>query len=104
MMAVWKMGPALAAGNVQILKPSEQTPLSLLRLVQLAQDVIPAGVLQVVTGDGVPAGERPLAHPEVRLLSLARRGAPREAVARQPGGTPERVPFELRGQAPRGVF
>src|SRR5437588_2529 len=43
MMAVWKMGPALAAGNVQILKPSEQTPLSLLRFVQLAQDVIPAG-------------------------------------------------------------
>ena len=43
MMAVWKMGPALAAGNVQILKPSEQTPLSLLRFVQLAQEVIPAG-------------------------------------------------------------
>ena len=43
MMAIWKMGPALAAGNVQILKPSEQTPLSLLRFVQLAQEVIPAG-------------------------------------------------------------
>ena len=41
MMAIWKMGPALAAGNVQILKPSEQTPLSLLRFVQLAQEVIP---------------------------------------------------------------
>src|SRR5207244_8965842 len=54
MMAIWKMGPALAAGNVQILKPSEQTPLSLLRFVQLAQEVIPAGVLSVVTGDGVP--------------------------------------------------
>ena len=46
MMAVWKLGPALAAGNVQVLKPSEQTPLSLLRFVELAQDVIPAGVLQ----------------------------------------------------------
>src|SRR5207244_9088464 len=57
MMAVWKMGPALAAGNVQILKPSEQTPLSLLRFVQLAEDVIPPGVLNVVTGDGVPTGE-----------------------------------------------
>src|ERR671931_2459180 len=52
MMAVWKMGPALAAGNVQILKPSEQTPLSLLRFMELARDVIPEGVLQVVTGDG----------------------------------------------------
>jgi len=48
MMAVWKMGPALAAGNVQILKPSEQTPLSLLRFGQLAQEVIPPGVLQVM--------------------------------------------------------
>ena len=48
MMAVWKMGPALAAGNVQILKPAEQTPLSLLRFVELAKDVIPAGVAPVV--------------------------------------------------------
>src|SRR6058998_3491096 len=52
MMAVWKFAPALAAGNVQVLKPSEQTPLSLLRFVQLAQDVLPAGVMNIVTGDG----------------------------------------------------
>src|SRR4029079_3917591 len=65
MMAIWKMGPALAAGNVQILKPSEQTPLSLLRFVQLAEEVIPPGVLQVVTGDGVPTGERIVSHPDV---------------------------------------
>src|SRR5437879_4492219 len=71
MMAVWKVGPALAAGNVQILKPSAQTPLSLLRFVQLAQEVIPAGVVQVVTGDGVPAGERLVAHPEGRVGSTA---------------------------------
>src|SRR6201987_6022774 len=70
MMAVWKRGPALAAGNVQILKPSEQTPLSLLRFAQLAEGVIPPGVLQVVTGDGVPAGERIVTHPDVRLVSL----------------------------------
>ena len=43
MMAIWKLGPALAAGNVQVLKPSEQTPLSTLRFVELAQDVIPRG-------------------------------------------------------------
>src|SRR5436189_3996752 len=54
MMAVWKLAPALAAGNVQVLKSSEQTPLSLLRYVELAQDVIPAGVLHVVPGDAVP--------------------------------------------------
>src|ERR671937_1449581 len=55
MMAVWKLAPALAAGNTQVLKPSEQTPLSLLRFVQLAERILPAGVLNVVTGDGVPA-------------------------------------------------
>src|SRR6266404_4619766 len=58
MMAVWKLAPALAAGNVQVLKPSEQTPLSLLRFAQLAADVLPAGVLNVVTGYGIPVGER----------------------------------------------
>src|SRR3954469_9076884 len=70
MMAIWKMGPALAAGNVQVLKPSEQTPLSLLRFAQLAQEVIPAGVLNVVTGDGVPVGERLLLTPAARVVSL----------------------------------
>src|SRR3954465_10780115 len=70
MMAIWKMGPALAGGNVQILKPSEQTPLSLLRFVQLAQDVIPPGVLQVVTGDGVPVGQRLVEHPAIGMVSL----------------------------------
>src|SRR5436305_2902706 len=75
MMAIWKMGPALAAGNVQVLKPSEQTPLSLLRFAQLAQDVIPAGVLNVVTGDGVPVGERPVSHPDVRPVSLSGAGS-----------------------------
>src|SRR5712691_11391312 len=70
MMAVWKLAPALAAGNVQVLKPSEQTPLSLLRFVQLAQGVIPPGVLNVVTGDGVPVGEAIVKHPDVRLVSL----------------------------------
>ena len=56
MMAVWKLGPALAAGNVQILKPAEATPLSIIKLLELAGDVIPAGVLNVITGDGVPVG------------------------------------------------
>ena len=65
-MAMWKIGPALAAGNVQIIKPAEQTPLTMLRFVELAQEVIPPGVLQVVTGDGIPVGDalvRDPAHP-----------------------------------------
>jgi betaine-aldehyde dehydrogenase/aminobutyraldehyde dehydrogenase len=104
MMAVWKMGPALAAGNVQILKPSEQTPLSLLRFVQLAQELIPAGVLQVVTGDGVPAGERLVAHPDVRLVSLTGDIATGKAIARNAADTLKRVHLELGGKAPMVVF
>jgi 1-pyrroline dehydrogenase len=104
MMAVWKMGPALAAGNVQILKPSEQTPLSLLRFVQLAQEVIPAGVLQVVTGDGVPVGERLVAHPDVRLVSLTGDVATGKAIAKNAADTLKRVHLELGGKAPVVVF
>jgi len=104
MMAVWKMGPALAAGNVQILKPSEQTPLSLLRFVQLAQEAIPAGVLQVVTGDGVPVGERLVAHPDVRLVSLTGDIATGKAIAKNAADTLKRVHLELGGKAPMVVF
>jgi 1-pyrroline dehydrogenase len=104
MMAVWKLGPALAAGNVQILKPSEQTPLSLLRFVQLAQEVIPPGVLQVVTGDGVPVGERLVSHPDVRLVSLTGDVQTGKAIARNAADTLKRVHLELGGKAPMVVF
>jgi 1-pyrroline dehydrogenase len=104
MMAVWKMGPALAAGNVQILKPSEQTPLSLLRFVQLAEEVIPAGVLQVVTGDGVPTGERIVSHPDVRLVSLTGDVATGKIIARTAADTLKRVHLELGGKAPMVIF
>ena len=104
MMAIWKMGPALAAGNVQVLKPSEQTPLSLLRFVQLAQEVIPAGVLGVVTGDGVPAGERLVAHPDIRLVSLTGDVSTGKAIARNAADTLKRVHLELGGKAPMVVF
>src|SRR6476620_3454662 len=104
MMAIWKMGPALAAGNVQILKPSEQTPLSLLRFVQLAQEVIPAGVLQVITGDGVPAGERLVSHPDVRLVSLTGDVSTGKAIAKNAADTLKRVHLELGGKAPMVVF
>jgi 1-pyrroline dehydrogenase len=104
MMAVWKLGPAIAAGNVQILKPSEQTPLSLLRFMQLAQEVIPAGVLNVVTGDGVPVGERLVAHPDVRLVSLTGDVATGKAIARNAADTLKRVHLELGGKAPMVIF
>jgi len=106
MMAVWKFGPALAAGNVQILKPSEQTPLSLLRYVQLLveKDVIPAGVLQVVTGDGVPVGQRLAEHPDVRLVSVTGAVSTGKTIARVAADTVKRVHLELGGKAPMAVF
>ncbi|HEX4678702.1 MAG TPA: aminobutyraldehyde dehydrogenase [Gaiellaceae bacterium] len=104
MMAVWKMGPGLAAGNVQILKPAEQTPLSLLRFVELAKDVIPAGVLQVVTGDGVPSGQRLVEHPDVRLVSLTGDVATGKLIAKNAADTLKRVHLELGGKAPMVVF
>jgi 1-pyrroline dehydrogenase len=104
MMAVWKLGPGLAAGNVQILKPAEQTPLSLLRFVELAKDVIPAGVLQVVTGDGVPAGQRLVEHPDISLVSLTGDVATGKLIAKNAADTLKRVHLELGGKAPMVVF
>jgi 1-pyrroline dehydrogenase len=106
MMAVWKCGPALAGGNVQILKPSEQTPLSLLRFVQLCveKDVLPPGVLQVVTGDGVPVGQRLVEHPDVRLVSLTGDVATGRTIARTASESLKRVHLELGGKAPMVVF
>jgi 1-pyrroline dehydrogenase len=104
MMAVWKMGPGLAAGNVQILKPAEQTPLSLLRFVELAKDVIPEGVLQVVTGDGVPTGQRLVEHPDISLVSLTGDVATGKLIARNAADTLKRVHLELGGKAPMVVF
>jgi 1-pyrroline dehydrogenase len=104
MMAIWKLGPALAAGNVQILKPSEQTPMSLLRFVELAKDVIPKGVLQVVTGDGVPTGQRLVEHPDIGLVSLTGDISTGKLIARNAADTLKRVHLELGGKAPMVVF
>src|SRR5580765_1169184 len=104
MMAVWKLGPALAAGNVQVLKPSEQTPLSLLRFAELAEGVLPPGVLNVVTGDGVPVGERIVTHPDVRLVSLTGDVETGRTIARNAADTLKRVHLELGGKAPVVVF
>ena len=104
MMAVWKLGPALAAGNVQILKPSEQTPMSLLRFIELAKDVIPEGVLQVVTGDGVPTGQRLVEHPDIGLVSLTGDVSTGKLIARNASETLKRVHLELGGKAPMVIF
>jgi 1-pyrroline dehydrogenase len=104
MMAVWKMGPALAAGNVQIVKPSEQTPLTTLRFAELAADILPPGVLNVITGDGVPVGEGIVKHPDVRMVSLTGDVATGKEIARTAAETLKRVHLELGGKAPVLVF
>jgi 1-pyrroline dehydrogenase len=104
MMAVWKLGPALAAGNVQILKPAEQTPLTTLRFAELAADVLPPGVLQVVTGDGVPVGDALVRHRDIALVSLTGDVATGKIIARNAADTLKRVHLELGGKAPMVVL
>jgi 1-pyrroline dehydrogenase len=104
MMAVWKMGPALAAGNVQVLKPSEQTPLSTLRFAELAAEILPPGVLNVITGDGEPVGAGIVRHPDVRMVSLTGDVSTGKEIARTAADTLKRVHLELGGKAPVIVF
>lgn len=104
MMAVWKLGPALAAGNVCVLKPAEQTPLTTLRLAELTQEILPPGVLNVITGDGEPVGAGIVAHPEVRMVSLTGDVATGQQVAAAAARTLKRVHLELGGKAPVLVF
>jgi 1-pyrroline dehydrogenase len=104
MMAVWKIGPALAAGNTVVLKPSEQTPLTTLRMAELAADLFPGGVLNVITGDGEPVGEGIARHPKVDMVSLTGDVATGKEVAKAAAQTVKRVHLELGGKAPVIVF
>src|SRR6187551_3316876 len=105
MMAIWKIGPALAAGNVQIIKPAEQTPLTTLRFVELAQEFLPPGVLQVITGDGVPAGEALVRHDDIRLISLTGSVETGRLIAAGAAQSNlKRVHLELGGKAPMVVL
>jgi 1-pyrroline dehydrogenase len=104
MMAIWKIGPALAAGNVQIIKPSEQTPLSTLRLMELWKDALPPGVLNVITGDGEPVGAGLVRHSDVRLVSLTGDVATGREVQRAAAENITRCHLELGGKAPVLVF
>src|SRR4051794_37356056 len=104
MMAVWKVAPALAAGNVVGLKPSELTPLSTLRFAELVADVLPPGVLNVVTGDGPNVGEPLVSHPDVSMVSLTGSVPTGKRIARTAADTLKRVHLELGGKAPVIVF
>jgi len=103
-MATWKLGPALAAGNTVVLKPSEVTPLSILRLAELLEGVLPTGVLNVVCGTGPVVGEAMAAHPDIAMISLTGSVGAGKAVARAASETLKRVHLELGGKAPVVVF
>ena len=103
-MAIWKMGPALAAGNCLVVKPSEWTPLSLLRAAELAQEIFPPGVLNVITGDGEPSGAAIVRHPGVGMVSLTGEVSTGRAVARAAAESLKRVHLELGGKAPVVIF
>ena len=104
MMAAWKLAPALAAGNTVILKPSEWTPLTALRFAEIAADILPEGVLNVITGDGEPVGAGIVRHPGVAMVSLTGDVATGKEVAKAAASTLKRVHLELGGDAPVIVF
>jgi betaine-aldehyde dehydrogenase len=104
MMAIWKIAPALAAGNTIVLKPAETTPLTTVRLAELAADVLPKGVLNVVTGPGEPTGQALIGHPEVDMVSLTGSVETGKHIARTAADTLKRVHLELGGKAPVVVF
>jgi len=104
MMGIWKIGPALAAGNTIVLKPSEQTPLTTLKLAEFIAEIFPAGVVNVITGDGEPVGAGIVRHPDVRMVSLTGDVATGKEIARTAAETLKRVHLELGGKAPVVVF
>ena len=104
MMAIWKIAPALAGGNTVVLKPSELTPVSTLRFAELVAEILPPGVLNVVTGDGPGVGEAIVRHPEIALVSLTGSVQTGKGIARAAADTLKRVHLELGGKAPVIVF
>jgi len=105
MFTSWKMGPALAAGNTVVLKPSELTPLSTLRLAELAAEVgFPDGVINVVPGLGEEAGQRLVDHPDVRKISFTGSTAVGRRVMEGASRTLKRVGLELGGKGANVVF
>ncbi len=104
MMAAWKLGPALAAGNTAVIKPSELTPLTTIELGKLAQEAgFPEGVLCVVTG-GEEAGKLLTSHPEVNMISFTGDTETGKKIMQQASATVKRLHFELGGKAPFIVY
>ncbi len=105
MMAIWKIGPALAAGNSVVLKPASVTPLTTLKLAELAQEAgLPDGVFNVVTGPGDVVGAAIAAHPDIDLVSLTGDSETGRKIMALASANLKRVHLELGGKAPFIVY
>jgi betaine-aldehyde dehydrogenase len=104
MMAIWKIGPAFAAGCTSVLKPAENTPISTFKLAELAAEVLPAGVFNVLGGHGEPAGASLVTHPDVDMVCLTGSPDTGKWIAKAAADTLKRVHLELGGKAPVIVF
>ena len=104
MMAIWKIGPALATGNTIVLKPAETTPLTTLLLGEIAAEFLPKGVLNVIGGHGDPAGQALVTHPDVDMVSLTGSVETGKWIARAAADSLKRVHLELGGKAPVVIF
>jgi betaine-aldehyde dehydrogenase len=103
MMAVWKIGPALVTGNTVVLKPAETTPITTLKLAEIAAEFFPPGVLNVIAGAG-ETGQAIVTHPDVDMISLTGSVETGKWIARAAADTLKRVHLELGGKAPVIVF
>ncbi|WP_226998614.1 aldehyde dehydrogenase family protein [Tardibacter chloracetimidivorans] len=105
MFTSWKMGPALAAGNVMVMKPSEITPLSTLRIGELMQQVgFPAGVINIVPGYGDTAGQRLADHPDIGKIAFTGSTATGRRIVQASAGNLKKIQLELGGKGPNIVF
>src|SRR5579863_3043851 len=104
MMAAWKIAPAIAAGNTLVLKPSEQTPLTALKLAASLAELLPPGVVNIICGRGEPVGRILTAHPRVRMVSLTGSVATGQKILAAAAGNLKRTHLELGGKAPVIVF
>src|SRR5579864_763020 len=104
MMAAWKLAPALAAGNTIVLKPSEQTPLTTLKLAEILAEVLPPGVANIICGRGETVGAPLVSHSAVRMVSLTGDVSTGQKVLAAAAGNLKRTHLELGGKAPVIVF
>ena len=104
MMAGWKIGPALAAGNSVVLKPSIRTPLTALVLAEISEGILPPGVLNVITGTGATIGDPLVGHPRVGMVSVTGDTATGKHIAMVAAQKVKRLHLELGGKAPVIVF